>query len=313
MKKQKLILLLKSLRHISLKQIYYRLYFLSRKNFWGLFSLKAPLPAAPPLRDLEPFYKGITDVIKIGPWAEQFQIILERGKNLSDISFKFLNHSKSYSGEPVWDDNSVSQLYRYHLHYFNYVTDLLLKNETMAAGSALDTFKFLCTSWIEKNRKLKGDGWHSYTLSLRIVNWINFFYQCPEYFQADPEFYRNFSNSLYGQAKILASSLERDVRGNHLLKNLKALLWTGSVFESEEADSWFDNAIGFLKKELAEQILPDGCYFERTLGYHVMVLIDCIEIGLLFRRYRKTAPPAWIDSSIEKMLSFLSHIMQPEA
>ena len=84
--------------------------------------------------------------------------------------------------------------------------------------------------------------------------------------------------SIVAQIRFLASNLELDIGGNHLIKNIKALAWASCCFEGEEADSWGALASELLEKELDEQILPDGVHFERSHSYHLQVFADLLEL-----------------------------------
>src|SRR5262245_17531594 len=82
-------------------------------------------------------------------------------------SFRFLNQEKTYpNGSIEWASKDMSKLWRYNLHYFDYLFD---------AGRSQDSKSQLISDWIEKNHPGVGDGWEPYTLSLRIVNWTKFF------------------------------------------------------------------------------------------------------------------------------------------
>jgi uncharacterized heparinase superfamily protein len=87
--------------------------------------------------------------------------------------------------------------------------------------------------------------------------------------------------SLAAQLRFLAGHLETDLRGNHLVKNLKALLWGGAVFAGPEAEAWRTLGSSLLASELEEQVLPDGCHYERSPPYHGQVLADLIEARTL--------------------------------
>ena len=60
----------------------------------------------------------------------------------------------------------------FNLHYFdwsrNWLTDILLNNRNKYTSC----FPELVDNWIDNNPLAEGDGWHSYTISLRIRNWI---------------------------------------------------------------------------------------------------------------------------------------------
>jgi hypothetical protein len=56
--------------------------------------------------------------------------------------------------------------------------------------------------------------------------------------------------------------------------------------------------------------LPDGGHFERSPAYHLVVLQDCLEIGLSLRRQKGAAPP-WLDDALRRMLDYLVMILPP--
>ena len=225
-----------------------------------------------------------TEMEKPGPWEAEVLRALERARGVSRQCFCFLQHSHVFHEKILWEDLSLSQLWRYHLHYFEYVNDLLVWSALGHADEAYQTFKRLADSWIQENQRLTGDGWHPYTISLRIVNWVHVLSAFQLQLAGDRRFYERLAGSIYGQGRILAQDLEFDVRGNHLLKNLKALIWLGIAFKGAEAEGWLRNALQLLELELAEQVLPDGGHFERVPGYHLIVLKDCLEIALCLRR-----------------------------
>ncbi len=65
-----------------------------------------------------------------------------------------------------------------------------------------------------------------------------------------------------------------DGRGNHFAANLVALLLAGLVLEGvvPEARRWRRYADRALDREIAAQFLPDGVNFEKSCGYHKLVL-----------------------------------------
>jgi len=129
---------------------------------------------------------------------------------------------------------------------------------TGAETLAWEVFTRLADSWIEGNRRLVGDGWHPFTLSVRIVNWLHVLCAWKERFNAHPEFFKRFMESLDGQARILSSSLEHDVRGNHLLKNLRALLWAGTLLDGPQAKSWNTVRSPFCGRNWPSRFYPMG-------------------------------------------------------
>lgn len=302
----KLSLLFHTIRYITLWQMIYRGRAMVLRRWRMLRGQRAPIVYGIELNDFVPLYESCQapfDHEGIGGFENAF----ERGVGITEGRFCFLHQDVCYADEIEWHDPKVSQLWRYHLHYFDYVEDLIVLGLSGKQEKAWLTFKILALSWMIHNNAVKGDGWHPYTLSLRIVNWLNASGYWRDRLDADLAFQRRFLASLYGQARYLAENLEYDVRGNHLLKNIKALLWAGTALAGGEAAKWRQKGMKLLEKELNEQVLSDGGHFERSPGYHGVVLADCMEIGLWLRRNEGNAPQ-WLDEVISRMLDFLKSI-----
>ena len=180
---------------------------------------------------------------------------------LAPDKFEFLNEEHRCRS---WNDSSYSKLWLYNLHYFE---DLRSKAENARLRDQL----VLIQRWINENPQGYGNGWESYPTSLRVVNWIIW----------DIE-YRLFRHdelkSLSIQTEYLFHHMEFHLLGNHLLKNAKALVFSGLYFDGELADKWLQKGLCIWNKELGEQILSDGGHFERSSMYHAIVLEDVLEL-----------------------------------
>ena len=308
---ERLRLLLSTARHIPPSQIYHRAARTLRRRWWKLHGRTAPKESAPATVEADPVYAGVDELNSPGPWQEDITQAVARGREIVRGQFSFLNQRVDCSPEIPWHGKELSQLWRYHLHYFDYVEELLVLSRTSKDGDAYRCFKRLAESWIASNAKIEGDGWHPYTISLRLVNWLHAVVGFAVDLAADIRFKEDLLRSTYGQAIFLAENLELDVRGNHLLKNLRALIFAGSVFESPAANQWRKAAVDRLRAEIMEQVLPDGGHFERSPGYHVAVLADCIEMALTLAR-TSAEPCGWLDDAIRRMLDYLNAIVAPD-
>jgi uncharacterized heparinase superfamily protein len=167
-----------------------------------------------------------------------------------------------------------TQLARLNLHYMEYLEDL-----DDAAFAAL------VEDWIRANPRYRRgywrDSWNSYALSIRTVVWMQ------QIAARAPRLPREFrvkaAASLHGQLAFLMGNIEEDIRGNHLIKNIKALLWAGRFFAGAGAARWSARGHSLLRRELPEQILPDGFHYERSPAYHGQVFADLLEIQHLLR------------------------------
>src|SRR5262245_17304769 len=181
-----------------------------------------------------------------------------------DHSFRFLNQTKTFPiGSIDWDSREMPKLWRYNLHYFDYLFD---------AGKSHDAKVGLISDWIANNPPTKGTGWEPYTVSLRIVNWVKFF------LKHDKEVQDPWLKSLYTQARWLERNLEHHILANHYLKNGVALFFAGVYFDGAEADTWLKRGWKILVSELAEQFLADVRHYERSPMYHSICVTYCLDV-----------------------------------
>lgn len=182
----------------------------------------------------------------------------------SDADFLFLNAKKTFStGDIDWKSAEMPKLWRYNLHYFDY-----LLNDRRS----LESKGHLISHWITHNPLGAEDAWEPYTVSLRIVNWIKLFLQEREI--VEPEWLK----SLYQQAAWLEKNIEYHILANHYLKNGKALFFAGVFFDGTDANQWIDEGLRILIEEAEEQFLPDGGHYERSPMYHSLCLEDYLDV-----------------------------------
>jgi uncharacterized heparinase superfamily protein len=178
--------------------------------------------------------------------------------------FTFLN--ETYSLKNVgWDDKCISKLWRYNLHYFDY----LLQNGTI--DNQVDSQKNLIENWIENNPFGQGTAWEPYPTSLRIINWIKWHSLCKGLSE-------KAKLSLWNQVRWLGNRPEYHLLGNHLFINAKALLFASAFFSLDSNSKHFRKSISILKKELQEQFLEDGAHFELSPMYHSLAMEDLLEL-----------------------------------
>jgi uncharacterized heparinase superfamily protein len=284
-----------------------------RRRWWNCIS-KPTLASQPVvLRDCDPLVVGLGLLPEDGPWAASRNEAVARARQVANHAFCFLGHRVQYTGSILWDDPVQSQLWRYHLHYFGYLQDLLVWAACMPTerGRAFATFKGLASSWIEAHPGIRGDGWHPYTISLRLVNWLEAAVGFGAEFEDDRQFRATLLRSIHAQAAILHRDQELDVRGNHLIENLRALIWVGLLCQTPESEHWLRAALSRLRAEVAEQVRTDGAHFERSPGYHLVVLKDLLEIACRLRASGH-AVPDWLDAALRRMLDYLLAILPAE-
>lgn len=167
---------------------------------------------------------------------------------------------------------AIPHLDAMHLHYMEYL-------EGLETGTAVP----LVLDWIHSNpprrRGAWRTAWNSYALSLRVAVWMQSWVRNGWTTTTDQNI--QIRRSLCDQLRHLATHLEMDIRGNHLIKNLKALVWGSRFFQGPEADGWGELGQRLLDEELKDQILADGMHFELSPSYHLQVFADLLEIHSL--------------------------------
>lgn len=241
-----------------------------------------------------------TDLLLTPPtlWAGNKQ----RGEKILKGHFSFVGETVNMEPTINWFPEGVSALWLYNLHYFEWLNDLKTQNE-----EGLEKAKELILDWIEECGHFEQRSWHPYPLSLRLISWINHAAWLLK--KADEDFKKKFFDCLLFQIEHLEKNLEWDVGGNHLLKNIKALIYTSLTLEGR--DDSLEETVKLLLEQLSIQILKDGAHFERSPHYHVDVMKDLLDIHALLRKAGKKTP-AKLSHSIDKMSEALAFYTYPD-
>jgi uncharacterized heparinase superfamily protein len=189
------------------------------------------------------------------------------------LTFTFLNRTVAMPGGAIdWSlpgPGARDQLWRMNLHYMEYL-------EGVSAADAGD----LMRAWIGANPAGRPgawrDSWNSYALSLRTLVWMQQLARHGDQIAGDAR--AEIAASLAGQLAFLMRNLETDLGGNHLIKNIKALIWGSAFFSGPSAALWRAQGLRLLAEELPRQILPDGVHDERSPSYHGQVFADLLEV-----------------------------------
>lgn len=223
--------------------------------------------------------------------------------SLSKDEFRFLNVSKAFDLNCMdWISKEMPKLWRYNLHYFDYVHDRNRSKEHISE---------LISDWIVKNPPGLEDAWEPYTVSLRVVNWIKLFLQ--EEFTGLVT--KDLLCSLYQQALWLEKNIEYHILANHYLKNGKALFFAGVFFDGQDAKRWLKKGLKILTEEAKEQILDDGGHYERSPMYHSIVVEDYLDVLNLMISNLDIVEPSVINYFKVKTalaLDFLNDICLPD-
>ncbi len=226
--------------------------------------------------------------------------------------FCFIHNAFRAKAPISWNDPQCPKLRLYHLNYFDFLNvRFALPEEESMLRAALD----IALNWRERNSTGTEVGWEPYPLSLRIVNWLKFLVRYGRDLEQRGEGRKIdlLLPSLAQQAATLNRRLEKDLLGNHLLKNIKALLFAGALLETPRSARWLEEGESLLERELKEQILPDGGHFERSPMYHAEVLEDLLDLQVLGSACAmKWRCDGALALAITMMRAFLQGILHPD-
>ncbi len=239
---------------------------------------------------------------RLQPPAAASAEALDRRQALEAGRWTFLTEVAVLGRLPDWQAGAQSQLWRYHLHYFDDVLPLV------ECGDAGRRFaRELIEDWIARNpcgMAATRDAWHPYVVSLRLVNWLLAIAAAPDAFRSST----TLDASLREQTVFVSDNLERDVGGNHLLKNLKAVAIAAVYWRT-----WTDieRTVDAFTRELEAQILLDGVHFERSPMYHCQVLADALEVAAVLVAAGRAVSPR-LGQACARLQGALPRLVHPD-
>lgn len=239
---------------------------------------------------------------------------LERARALLEGQFAFVGLPRRLPTPVDWGLRSwpeVPHLWRFHLHYGEYLLDLLAAHRYRGDSPYLERACLLMDDWVVGN-PIGAPGWrlaawHPYCISRRVVPWLLVLNTAAP----KPGLRRRLLQSLVCQLLFLEVHLENDLGGNHLLENAKALLLGAVAFGGASATRWHQKGLRIFDSELSRQILPHGEHFERSPMYHAVVLENCLDLAELARQRFPDVAHRFAGLA-RKLARFLEVIVHPD-
>jgi hypothetical protein len=208
--------------------------------------------------------------------------------------FDFVGDRRHLGRPHDWLQPDAGQLWRYHLHYFEWAWAFVQAPDRTWARKA---FADLWRSWRSSSRFGRWDEWSPYVASLRA--WV----LCDVFADlvTDSEIEDDVVASIDAHHGFLLRHLERDVGGNHLLKNLKALIGLGVFLDRPVT---VRAAVAGADEQVKLQVLADGGHYERTPSYHCQAMADLVDLVGLTSTAEVEVPTTWA-GAVERMRQWL--------
>lgn len=231
--------------------------------------------------------------------------------DLADGRLRLLNLEANV-GRPIdwelthWPD--APELWRFHLHYHEYLASMA---EGRPGGPAARRAWETVLDWIRHHPRPttahRRRAWHPYCISRRMAAWARLYFASPPPAPVEEP----FRQSMAAQAEYLSTRLERDLGGNHLWENARALATAGAFFQGPQADRWRSIGLELLEQCIREQLSAAGEHFERSPMYQ-RDLAD--GLGNLAEWLREVEPPASqrLEEHGARMHAFLDALRHPD-
>jgi uncharacterized heparinase superfamily protein len=249
-----------------------------------------------------------TSAVSAGGWSSSFTpldaIAPQRWPSLAQLAtgrITLLGVIRDLGDPAQWQHADAPQLWRYHLHYWDWAWGLAAEADR---GAARAVFARLWQSWQASCTFGRGDAWLPYPAALRAWSWCGLYRDLVAGSDLEPAFLREVAV----HAGFLRRHVESDVGGNHLIKDLKALVGLGIFLRDERM---LDRALRRLTAQLAVQVLPDGGHYERAPAYHCQVLADLIDVADLLSAADRAAAPR-LTLAIAQMRRSLAAVLTPD-
>lgn len=210
----------------------------------------------------------------------------------------FLHKSRTVDWKK-WNYEEETALWNFNLHYFEFLFSLVAAYRSTGHTEYFEKSKKCIQCWIDNNQQGNGGaGWASYTIALRLTNWLSYISAVQTELEKDPVFFKALRKSMHEQYAYLAVHLEKDILGNHYFEDLKALLLCTLYFQD---DQMYQKVLLAFLAECKEEILPDGMHFELSPMYHKIILEGVLRAAHALRVYGK--PCRELEAYIQPMLN----------
>jgi uncharacterized heparinase superfamily protein len=203
--------------------------------------------------------------------------------------FHFQEHEEALF-EPDWNRRYVSDLWTFHLHYFDYALDLAWAARESGDRRPVAALTRLVDSWLEQARPGRSPGWQAYPTAVRSLNWMRVLLILDDMLPAAARI--RLEAGILSQLAVLERRLEFHRMGNHLQKNLEALGLAGIVFRGSAPTRWRRRWLPAFFALVTEHFLPDGVHYERSSMYHAHALADALLVIVACDAAGVPVPPA---------------------
>ncbi len=297
---------LRTVRHLRPGQIAHRIRYRLRRARWQRNSAAVDAryaERAAQLHALRWDHPGLARVAAFRIAARAEHAALAAADAALAGRFEFHGRALEFGERVDWfrpDLDVGTRLWKTGLHEWSYAEDLARAVRASGDARYRDRLFDLVLQWRAAApigcRDFALDAWNARAAATRLVHWAvagQILGLRSGNAHADA-----LGREIGRHGLFVRDNLELDLRGNHLFRDV-----VGLVFANELVGGIGD-ALAWLEREVAEQMLPDGCHIERAPFYHALCTRDLLEVRLLLG----DASPRWLDDALARATGFLAAV-----
>ncbi|MCB2204457.1 heparinase II/III family protein [bacterium] len=228
---------------------------------------------------------------------------------------QFLNDVLELPDSPSARTDAVANkplLWQFHFGYHDYLLAMLAAQPTPALARDILTFlERWEETWPLHAVGARTSAWHPYVLSIRIESWVRLYTLLEEQDVMTTDHRRLLAQGIERMTRVLLRNLEKGTMANHLLRNIKALVFAGLFLDSATGAQARRVGTDLLERELREQVLDDGCHYERSPMYHVSMTNDVLDIAEAITLSGSTVSDV-LAQTAASMVGFLERMRHPD-
>ncbi len=299
--------LLRTVAHLERGQVAYRLLYTARRAVQerrgaaidARYERRAEALPAPRFD-----HPGLARVAALREARRDPEAALATARDALEGRFTFLSETRELGRDVDWfraDLDAGTRLWKTLLHEFPYALDLA--SAFRASGDPVYRRRFaeLFESWRAvahiHRPGADHDSWDPRAVATRIIT-LSITGSLLGYGAGDPET-AALGRSLGVHALYLREHLEWDIRANHLLRDAVGLVFAHELLGCD------GGALVLLRDQVEEQVLDDGCHYERAPLYHAIVLQDLVEVRALLGE----RGPDWLEDAVARMAGYLAYLL----
>lgn len=202
-----------------------------------------------------------------------------------------------------------SPLFKENYGYLEFLRRMSVEN--VSTHLAEDIEKLEAHLFLFWSQGFKNRTWSTYGVARRLLTMCHLMHLWSRF---SDETQAHFASNFYEEGIFLADFLEKDIEGNHLVRDYHALAAVASFFQKfNETKPLAKKYWRILEQSITacyqSQLLNDGLHFERAPMYHVWVLLDLLETLALIKNNNESFNVSALESIAEKMLTALDNIV----